>query len=99
MPDGATIEALLAEGRTFPPPPEFKKTARIVDAEIYEEAERDFEGFWARQAAELVDWIDELLRNVAEDEQLGDTTTLADPTVVEGIKDRYLATQGAGDEE
>jgi acetyl-CoA synthetase len=55
----ATIEALLAEGRTFPPPPEFKKTARIVDAEIYGEAERDFEGFWARQAADLVDWVDE----------------------------------------
>jgi hypothetical protein len=36
---------------------------------------------------------------VAEDEQLGDTTTLADPNVVEGIKDRYLATEGAGDEE
>ncbi|HEX7521880.1 MAG TPA: AMP-binding protein, partial [Acidimicrobiia bacterium] len=32
-----------------------------------------------------------LLRNVAEDEALGDTTTLADPTVVEGIKSRYLA--------
>src|SRR6266540_1403815 len=40
-----------------------------------------------------------LLRNVAEDEQLGDTTTLADPTVVEGIKDRYLSAEGAGDEE
>ncbi len=59
MPEGATIEALLAEGRTFPPPPEFKKNARIVDAEVYDEAERDYEGFWARQAAELVDWIDE----------------------------------------
>jgi acetyl-CoA synthetase len=55
----ATIEALLAEGRTFPPPPEFKKTARVVDAEIYDEAERDFEGFWARQAADLLDWTDE----------------------------------------
>jgi len=42
---------------------------------------------------------DQLLRNVAEDEQLGDTTTLADPSVVEGIKDRYLTSQGAGDEE
>jgi acetyl-CoA synthetase len=40
-----------------------------------------------------------LLRNVAEDEQLGDTTTLADPSVVEGIKTRYLATAAAGDEE
>jgi acetyl-CoA synthetase len=34
-----------------------------------------------------------LLRNVAEDEQLGDVTTLADPTVVDGIKARYLAEQ------
>jgi len=58
MPE-ATIEALLAEGRTFPPPPEFKKTAHITDAEIYDEAERDFEGFWARQAADLLDWSDE----------------------------------------
>jgi len=58
MPE-ATIEALLAEGRTFPPPPEFKKAARIVDAEIYDEAERDFEGFWARQAADLLDWTEE----------------------------------------
>jgi acetyl-CoA synthetase len=32
-----------------------------------------------------------LLKDVAEDQQLGDTTTLADPTVVEGIKARYLA--------
>jgi acetyl-CoA synthetase len=58
MPE-ATIEALLAEGRTFSPPPEFKKTARIVDAEIYDEAEGDFEGFWARQAADLLDWTEE----------------------------------------
>ena len=58
MPE-ATIEALLAEGRTFPPPPELKKTARIVDAEIYDEAERDVEGFWARQAADLLDWTEE----------------------------------------
>jgi acetyl-CoA synthetase len=33
-----------------------------------------------------------LLRNVAEDESLGDTTTLADPSVVDGIKSRYLST-------
>jgi acetyl-CoA synthetase len=34
-----------------------------------------------------------LLRNVAEDERLGDTTTLADPAVVDGIKAKYLASQ------
>ncbi|HEX9889830.1 MAG TPA: acetate--CoA ligase [Nitriliruptorales bacterium] len=32
-----------------------------------------------------------LLKNVAEDDQLGDTTTLADPSVVAGIKSKYLA--------
>jgi acetyl-CoA synthetase len=32
-----------------------------------------------------------LLRDVAEDKSLGDTTTLADPSVVDGIKTRYLA--------
>ena len=40
-----------------------------------------------------------LLRNVAEDEQLGDTTTLADPSVVEGIKARYLSDQPASADE
>src|SRR3954466_7225175 len=32
-----------------------------------------------------------LLRDVAQDQALGDTTTLADPAVVDGIKQRYLA--------
>jgi acetyl-CoA synthetase len=33
-----------------------------------------------------------LLKDIAEDKQLGDTTTLADASVVDGIKDRYLRT-------
>ena len=32
-----------------------------------------------------------LLKDVSEDQELGDTTTLADPSVVESIKSRYLA--------
>ena len=36
-----------------------------------------------------------LLRNVAEDEALGDTTTLADPTIVDSIKSKYLTSQPA----
>ena len=32
-----------------------------------------------------------LLKDVSEDQALGDTTTLADPGVVESIKARYLA--------
>jgi acetyl-CoA synthetase len=48
-----TIEALLKEQRTFPPPPEFAAKANIRDPKVYEEADRDFEGFWARFAGEL----------------------------------------------
>jgi acetyl-CoA synthetase len=54
-----TIESLLAEGRTFPPPEHFKKDAFITGAEIYDEANQDLEGFWARRAADLLDWFEE----------------------------------------
>ncbi len=47
------IDALLQEDRRFPPPEEFAKRANIRDPGIYEEAEKDFEGFWARFAEEL----------------------------------------------
>ena len=38
-----------------------------------------------------------LLKDVSEDHALGDTTTLADPSVVEGIKSRYLAESAVED--
>ena len=47
------IEVLLQENRRFPPPEDFVKQANISDPGIYEEAEKDFEGFWARFAEEL----------------------------------------------
>jgi acetyl-CoA synthetase len=53
-----TLEALLQEGRTFPPPEEFRKGSLVTDATIYDEAERDWQGFWARQALTL-DWSQE----------------------------------------
>ena len=56
MADPATIEAYYLEERTFPPSEEFKKNALVVDNSMHEEAETDFEGFWARQAADLLDW-------------------------------------------
>jgi acetyl-CoA synthetase len=52
------IEGLLDEARTFPPPDGFKAQARTTGAEIYDEANADREGFWARQAAEL-EWFEE----------------------------------------
>ena len=50
------IEALFAEERKFPPPAAFVAQAN-VDASIYAEAERDFEGFWAKLARERISWI------------------------------------------
>jgi len=48
-----TIEALLLEGRRFPPSEEFRGAATVADPGVYAEAERDPEGFWARAAGEL----------------------------------------------
>jgi acetyl-CoA synthetase len=52
----ATIEDYLLEERTFPPPAAFAAQALVTTNALHEEADRDDEGFWARQAAELVDW-------------------------------------------
>ncbi len=49
------IEALLVEGRTFPPDPAFVAGANVTAA-LYEEAERDPEAFWAAQARERISW-------------------------------------------
>jgi len=56
MGDQATIEAYYLEDRTFPPPDDFKAEALVTDTSMYDEADQDYEGFWARQAAELLDW-------------------------------------------
>src|SRR5829696_9348632 len=41
------------QGRTYEPPEDFARVANVDDASIYEEAERDYEGFWADRAREL----------------------------------------------
>src|SRR5439155_16681473 len=55
----AAIEALYLEERSFEPPEVFRKQALVTDRSLYEEAEKDPEGFWARQARELLDWFDD----------------------------------------
>ncbi|MSQ70333.1 MAG: acetate--CoA ligase [Betaproteobacteria bacterium] len=56
----ATIESVLSETRVFAPPPAFVKQANVSGMAAYQalcdEAERDFEGFWARQAREQLLW-------------------------------------------
>ncbi len=50
-----TIEALFSEKRHFSPSPEFAAKANAQPG-IYEEAERDYEAFWAGWARQL-EWI------------------------------------------
>ena len=55
-----TIESVLQEDRLFPPSAAFVKQANISGMPAYQamcdEAERDFEGFWARLAREHLLW-------------------------------------------
>jgi acetyl-CoA synthetase len=56
----SNIETVLQEKRVFPPAPAFVKQANISGMDAYRklvaEAERDFEGFWARLARENLLW-------------------------------------------
>ena len=51
-----TIDALQWEKRTFPPSDAFKKDTLVAGTFLYDEANKDYEAFWARQASELVSW-------------------------------------------
>jgi acetyl-CoA synthetase len=51
-----TIGVFEVEDRTFPPPADFAAQANTNDRSLYEEADADYEAFWARQAREMVTW-------------------------------------------
>ncbi|BDB24837.1 acetate--CoA ligase [Cupriavidus sp. P-10] len=56
----SAIESVMHEHRVFNPPESFASQAAIPSMEAYQalcdEAERDYEGFWARHARELLHW-------------------------------------------
>ena len=52
----AGISALASENRTFPPSDATKRDALVTGTWMYDEAAEDYQGFWAKQAAELLDW-------------------------------------------
>ncbi len=58
--DTDSIEVLMDEERSFPPPPEISKDAYISSVaeydKLYKESVDDPEGFWARMATETLDW-------------------------------------------
>jgi acetyl-CoA synthetase len=72
MADGATteksLEARLEEMldiEKFEPPEEFRKNALLNDPAVYDEAEKDWKGWWMRQAKEL-HWFKEPSEDVDE---------------------------------
>jgi acetyl-CoA synthetase len=70
-PSADQIERDLAElldQETFEPPAEFREKALISDESVYEEAARDPQGWWAKQAEELLDWFESWDRVLDESE-------------------------------
>ena len=51
------LESLLKEDRRFAPPARFQEHAHIKTRSLYQEAEKDPEGFWARRAATELHWF------------------------------------------
>jgi acetyl-CoA synthetase len=66
----ANIDSVLTETRLFPPSKAFVAQANISGMEGYkalcDEAERDFEGFWARLAREHITWTKPFTRTLDE---------------------------------
>jgi len=66
----SNIESVLQESRVFPPPEAMVKQANVPGMAAYEamcrEAERDFEGFWAKHARETLLWHKPFTRTLDE---------------------------------
>lgn len=56
----STIDSILVENRVFPPSADFQRKANVSGMEGYQalcqQAEDDYEGFWAAQARENLTW-------------------------------------------
>jgi acetyl-CoA synthetase len=68
----ADIESLKQESRIFEPPADMVKNAAISGMDAYralcDEAERDYEGFWARLARENIAWQTPFTKTLDESE-------------------------------
>ena len=59
------LESML-DIEKFSPPDDFVKHALVTDESMYEEAAADLEGFWQRQAEELIDWAEKPTQTLDE---------------------------------
>ncbi len=95
----ATIESILTETRVFPPDAAFVKQANVSGMAAYQalcqQAETDYEGFWANQARQAIDWKKPFTRTLDESKapfyKWFDDGEL---NVSYNCLDRHLATKG-----
>jgi acetyl-CoA synthetase len=92
-----TLDALLHENRTFVPPAGFAANALVNDRRLHDEADRDWEAFWARQARELLTWTKPFTKVLDwqlpfakwfEDGELNISANCLDRHVANGLGDR-----------
>ena len=92
-----TLDALLHEHRTFPPPPAFAANSLLHDRSLHDEAGKDWQGFWAQQARELITWEKPFTKVLDwdlpfakwfEDGQLNVSVNCLDRHVAAGLGDR-----------
>jgi acetyl-CoA synthetase len=66
-----SIESVSHENRIFNPPEAFKKNAAVSGMDAYDalcaEAEKDYEGFWAKQAKALLVWDKPFTKTLNQD--------------------------------
>ena len=79
--DQATIADFYIEERTFPPSAEFVAQALVTDRSLYDEADADYEAFWARQARELLTWFEDF-----------DTDARVGPALRQVVRRRHAST-------
>jgi acetyl-CoA synthetase len=92
---GPEIENLMAEGRTFPPDPAFAARASAT-ADLYLEADEDYQAFWGRLARRRLTWR-EPFRTVLEwDLPFAKWFTGGKLNISENCLDRHVAA-GLGD--
>ena len=89
------IENLLAESRTFPPDPAFAAQAN-AKADLYVEAEADFEAFWAKRARERIDWTTPFTKTLEWDLPFAKWFTGGQLNVAYNCVDRHVE-RGLGD--
>ena len=89
------IENLLAESRTFPPDPEFAAQAN-AKADLYAEADADFEAFWAKRARDGIDWSTPFTTTLEWDLPFAKWFTGGELNVAYNCVDRHVE-RGLGD--